>query len=43
MASDRQIAANRKNGAKGGPKSEAGKLQSRLNSLKHGLTAKAIV
>ena len=43
MASPRQIAANRRNGAKGGPKTEAGKQQSRLSSLKHGLTSSTLV
>src|SRR5688572_5721439 len=43
MASPRQLAANRANGAKGGPKTEAGKQQSRLSSLKHGLTASTLV
>jgi hypothetical protein len=43
MASQRQIEANRANGAKGGPKTQAGKEQSRLGSLKHGLTASTLV
>src|SRR5688572_24563617 len=43
MASQRQIAANRRNGAKGGPKTEEGKQRSRLGSLKHGLTASTLV
>src|SRR5262245_16343859 len=43
MATQRQIAANRRNGAKGGPKTEAGKQQSRLSSLKHGLTSSTLV
>jgi hypothetical protein len=43
MASARQLAANRRNGLKGGPRTEAGKQRSRLNSLKHGLTSAALV
>ena len=43
MASQRQLAANRRNGAKGGPKTEAGKQRSRLGSLKHGLCASTLV
>ena len=43
MASLRQLAANRANGAKGGPKTEAGKQRSRLSSLKHGLTSSTLV
>jgi hypothetical protein len=43
MASQRQIEANRANGAKGGPKTEAGKERSRLSSLKHGLTSSTLV
>ncbi len=43
MASQRQIEANRANGAKGGPKTQAGKERSRLGSLKHGLTASTLV
>ena len=38
MATDRQIAANRRNGALGrGPKTAAGKARSSRNALKHGL------
>ncbi len=43
MASERQRAANRRNGSKGGPSTEAGKQRSRLNTLKHGLTSTTIV
>ena len=43
MASERQLAANRRNGAKGGPKTEAGKQRSRLGSLKHGLCASTVI
>ena len=39
MATDRQIAANRRNGSLGrGPKSSAGKARSSRNALKHGLS-----
>src|SRR3989442_9296833 len=38
MATDRQIAANRRNGALSrGPKTAAGKARSSSNALKHGL------
>jgi hypothetical protein len=43
MASLRQIAANRRNGRLGGPKTEAGKERSRANSIKHGLTSSTLV
>ena len=44
MASARQIAANRRNAQKcTGPKTESGKAVSRLNGLKHGLTAATVV
>ena len=43
MASERQREANRRNGRKGGPKTEAGKQHSRLNSLRHGLTSSTLV
>jgi hypothetical protein len=43
MASERQREANRRNGRRGGPKTEAGKQRSRLNSLTHGLTADTLV
>lgn len=35
-ATDKQIEANRRNAQKGGVKSDAGKLVSRMNSYKHG-------
>jgi hypothetical protein len=39
MATDRQIAANRRNGSLGcGPKTSAGKVRSSRNALKHGLS-----
>ena len=44
MASENQIAANRANAKRStGPKTNAGKAQSRKNAWKHGLTAKALV
>ena len=43
MPSQRQLEANRRNGRKGGPKTEAGKQRSRLNTLKHGLTSTTLV
>ena len=43
MASQRQREANRRNGRKGGPKTETGKHRSRLNSLKHGLSSSTLV
>ena len=42
MASQRQIAANRRNARLGGPKTETGKQQSRLNSIRHGLTSSSL-
>jgi hypothetical protein len=39
MATDKQIAANRRNGLLGrGPKTSAGKARSSRNALKHGLS-----
>ena len=44
MASKMQLEANRANAKHStGPKTERGKVRSRLNALKHGLTAKDIV
>lgn len=44
MASRRQIAANRRNARKStGPRTSAGKLRSRSNALKHGLTAETVI
>lgn len=44
MASRRQIAANRRNAQKStGPRTIAGKLQSRRNALRHGLTAETVI
>jgi hypothetical protein len=44
MASRKQLEANRQNATRStGPKTQAGKARSRLNSRKHGLTAKMIV
>jgi hypothetical protein len=44
MASDKQLHANRANAKKStGPRSQVGKSRSRLNSRKHGLTAKMLV
>ena len=41
MATEKQIAANRRNALKStGPRSERGKAFTRLNSLRHGLRAK---
>jgi hypothetical protein len=44
MASEKQVQANRANAEKStGPRSQAGKDRSRLNSRKHGLTAKMLI
>ena len=44
MASEKQIAANRRNAAKStGPKSTAGKEISRMNAAKHGMQAEHVV
>ena len=44
MTSIRQIEANRRNALKStGPKSETGKLHSRRNALRHGLTAETVI
>ena len=43
MATERQAAANRLNGLKGGVKTEAGKAISRLNARKHGIFASLLI
>src|SRR5262245_10627970 len=44
MASEKQIAANRRNSRRStGPRSAEGKAQVRFNALKHGLTAATVV
>ncbi len=44
MTSERQISANRLNARKStGPRSESGKLCSRQNAIRHGLTAKTVI
>jgi hypothetical protein len=44
MASDRQVAANRRNAARStGPRTARGKLRSRRNACRHGLTAETVV
>jgi hypothetical protein len=44
MATDKQIAANRRNAKKStGPRTEQGKLHSRTNAFRHGLTAETVI
>ena len=44
MTSNKQLKANRYNSTKStGPRSQAGKARSRLNSRRHGLTAKTLI
>jgi hypothetical protein len=44
MASDKQIAANRRNAMRStGPRTRSGKARSRANSLRHGLLSKVLV
>ena len=44
VTSFRQIAANRRNALRStGPKTEAGKQQSRCNAVRHGLTAETVI
>ena len=43
MASEKQLAANCRNGKKGGPKTPRGKRASSRNALRHGLRAKSVV
>jgi hypothetical protein len=44
VTSFRQIEANRRNASKStGPKTEAGKQQSRCNAVRHGLTAETVI
>jgi hypothetical protein len=43
MPSDRQLKANRRNAALGGPKTDEGRSAVRFNALKHGATADTLV
>src|SRR5450755_3089304 len=44
MATEKQIAANRRNAQKStGPNTEHGKLRSRRNAFRHGLTAQTVI
>lgn len=44
MTSERQITANRLNARRStGPRSESGKLRSRQNAIRHGLTAETVI
>jgi hypothetical protein len=44
MTSVKQVEANRRNALKStGPKTEAGRLRSRRNALRHGLTAETVI
>ena len=44
MTSERQISANRLNARRStGPRSESGKLRSRQNAIRHGLTAETVI
>ena len=44
MSSAKQVAANRRNGARStGPRTKSGKARSRRNALKHGLSAEQVV
>ncbi|WP_019198190.1 hypothetical protein [Afipia birgiae] len=44
MASEKQIAANRKNATKStGPRTQKGKARSKMNALRHGLAASNLI
>lgn len=44
MASEKQIAANRKNATKStGPRTQKGKARSKMNALRHGLAASHLI